>query len=259
MLTRRLEEAALNSWPSLRQMLFDGWVLRFSRGYTKRANSVNPLYGSTLDVTDKIVECERIYTEQGLPPIFRLTPFSSPPELDRVLERRGYARIDPTLVLALDLTDHGLQPTPSAGFRDVPLDEWMEAFYQLSASPPETRRPRRDILQAILSRRLLALRTDSLQPVACGLGVLENVYFGLFGLMTDPAQRGRGHGTALLGGMLGWARENGARTAYLQVMVSNERARRLYAKFGFREAYAYWYRVLEAAPQEVPRGMPSRA
>ena len=61
MLYRRLEEVALNAWPALQQMLFDGWLLRFARGYTKRANSINALYDSRLDVATKIAACERTY------------------------------------------------------------------------------------------------------------------------------------------------------------------------------------------------------
>jgi len=41
---RSVEERSLNAWPSLHQMLYDGWVLRFSNGYTRRANSVSPIY-----------------------------------------------------------------------------------------------------------------------------------------------------------------------------------------------------------------------
>ena len=76
--------------PALQQILFDGWVLRFARGYTKRANSINPLFGSALEVGAKVDACARLYEEKGLPPIYRLTPFSHPPELDPVLAQRGY-------------------------------------------------------------------------------------------------------------------------------------------------------------------------
>ena len=44
----RIEEVALNAWPSMQHMLYDGWLLRFSNGYTKRANSVNILYAGAL-------------------------------------------------------------------------------------------------------------------------------------------------------------------------------------------------------------------
>ena len=48
MLHRRLEEVAMNAWPALQQMLFDGWIVRFAQGYTKRANSVHPRLASDL-------------------------------------------------------------------------------------------------------------------------------------------------------------------------------------------------------------------
>jgi GNAT superfamily N-acetyltransferase len=100
-----------------------------------------------------------------------------------------------------------------------------------------------EMLQTIPSRPYTASLVDAEQTVACGLGVLEGGYLGLFDLIVDPERRGEGYGTSLLSGLLTWAREKGARWAYLQVMYKNEPARRLYGKLGFQEAYAYWYRV----------------
>jgi GNAT superfamily N-acetyltransferase len=126
------------------------------------------------------------------------------------------------------------------------LDDWLDLFCQFSQSPKEKHQTHREILQAIPSRRLLVSLLDSGQAVACGLGVLENRYFGLFDLVTDPDKRNKGYGTQVVSGLLSWAQEQGAKHAYLQVMRKNEPARHLYAKFGFEDVYRYWYRITES-------------
>lgn len=243
MLPKRIEEASLNAWPALQQILFDGWILRFAKGYTKRANSVNPLYGSSLDVHEKVDVCEELYENQGLRSVFRLTPFSSPPDIDQVLESRGYRKIDTTFVLHLDLGDGEIQPVPSGELRIEELDGWMDVFCRFSETSKDKHQTHKEILQAIPSRQLLVSLLDSGQPVACGLGVLEGGCFGLFDLITDPQHRNKGYGTQLVSGLLRWAREQGAGHAYLQVMSVNEPARHLYSKFEFENAYQYWYRI----------------
>jgi len=252
---KRVEEVALNAWPALQQMLYDGWLLRFANGYTKRANSVNPLCASSLDVHTKITVCEQVYAEKELPPVFRLTPFALPSHLDRVLEQRHYRDIDHSLILCRDLQQMDI-PAPSRALCAASLDDWMESFSKLSRSDAARQQTHKQMLEAIPARRLLVSLVEDGVVVACGMGVLEDRYFGLFDIVTDPQRRNRGYGTQLVSGMLAWARANGAAVAYLQVTTHNLAARHLYAKLGFEELYRYWYRI---AAHSVPApGAPTR-
>jgi ribosomal protein S18 acetylase RimI-like enzyme len=87
------------------------------------------------------------------------------------------------------------------------------------------------------------LREPSGQVVAVGLGVCDDGYTGLFDIVTDANFRRRGFGLALVTSLLAWGTAHGAHSAYLQVMADNHAALSLYQRFGFREAYPYWYRV----------------
>jgi len=233
----------MNAWPSLQQMLFNGWIVRLAQGYTKRANSVNPLFESQLDVVDKIVACEHIFAAKGLPTVFRLTPFASPARLDQVLAQRGYRVIDPTLVMHLALQHAPAQNTPQVALREETLHDWLPIFCRLSEEPLAQHRTHAAMLDLIPATRLLVSLVIDETVVACGMGVLEQDYFGLFSLVTTPKQRNRGYGTRLIVGMLQWAREHQATQAYLQVVQSNTPARHVYTKLGFQEAYRYWYRL----------------
>jgi N-acetylglutamate synthase len=240
---RSIEEAALNAWPALQQQLYDGWVLRFAEGYTKRANSINPLYSSNLDLVEKINYCERTFTAMGLPPIFRLSEPFAPTRLDTELAQRDYQKIDPTLVMGQDLS---FIPSTSASknvIREQSLPHWLELFTQFSGYDPK----KQPIHEKMLGMIVLPCLTVSLQTsdnvVSLGLGVLQGNLFGLFDIITHPDHRKKGYGRELVRLMLLWAKEQGARYAYLQVMKQNSPARHLYAQLGFEDLYRYWYRV----------------
>lgn len=241
---KRIEEISLNAWPSLQQELYDGWILRFSKGYTKRANSVNPLYPSTLDLEEKVNCCEEFYTNRSLPPVFKLTPFCSPPDLDQFLERRGYQVLDQTLVMVLDLERLDIHLKSATEILSKGIDEWMEIFCQVSAASLADREVHKEILEAISTEHYLVASQHDGAHTACGLGVLEGEYAGLFDLITDPEERRKGYGTQIVLAILDWAKHLGARNSYLQVVKQNFPARKLYKKIGFKELYQYWYRVL---------------
>jgi GNAT superfamily N-acetyltransferase len=240
LLARRIEEAGLNAWPALQQMLYDGWVLRFSKGYTKRANSANALYPSAIDTREKVAFCEAQYRGRELRPIFRITPFATA-DLDSILEARGYELIDTTLVLHLDLSQSS--PTPSEHVRETSLDDWLPIYCRLKSASLKEHQTHREILETILGRCFYASLNVSGETVSCALGVQEGEFFGLLDVVTAPEHRSKGHGMRLLSSMLDWAQENSARHAYLGVVELNSPARRLYDKLGFQEMYRYWYRV----------------
>ena len=241
---RQIEEAGLNAWPATQQMFSDGWVLRFANGYTKRANSANPTYESVLDLDKKIDYCEWIYHQMGLPPIFRLTPLAQE-KLDLILDGRGYQKIDPTRVLTLSLAGWDSPAPEENSIRELPLEQWMGVFSEISGSLVEKQPAHAQILRNIINPYYAAALEISGKWVACGLGVLERDWFGLFDIVTHPDYRQQGLGTQLVSRMLDWAKSQGARQSYLQVMENNPPALGLYANLGYIDAYGYWYRVPE--------------
>ncbi|GHO44975.1 GNAT family N-acetyltransferase [Ktedonospora formicarum] len=242
MFARRIEEATLNSWPARQQFLFDGWVMRASEGYTKRANSITPLYPSTLPAREKIATCVRFYAHQDLPTIFRLPSFvKDSAELDTLLAQQGYQERDLTHVLHRTLEP--AQEAASSELRLLTLSEWLPLFCHLSNVNLEAHQPHRAILERIAFPTLYAVLYEDETPVACGLGVVEHEYCGIFDIVTASAQRRKGYATRLINGMLAQASTRGATSTFLQLVGGNQAAQHLYAKLGFSELYRYWYRI----------------
>ena len=241
---REVEEAALTAWPGLRQVSLDGWLLRASEGYTRRANSVQTLGASTRELMDKVTECERWYAAERLRCAFRITPFSDG-RLEDYLEGRGYAEEGRTHVMVRPLVD----ADAAHGAETMELGNWLGHYARLSQlpTPPEALEP---LVRSIpVERVTVCVRDRGGRVVSVGMGVLDGPAVGLFDLVTDPEVRSRGHGRRLIAGLLGWARARDAERAYLQCLESNDDARRLYVRVGFRRAYDYWYRV---RPEPTP-------
>ncbi len=240
---RRLEELGLNACAAPGQLLYDGWVLRFTPGQVKRARSVNAVYPSTLPLREKIACCEDLYRSRGLPAVFRVTAFSEPPELDAALDALGYARVEATAVETATIDPTRLLRSDA---RALPLPEWVEAIGNLRGSPAQERAQHLRRLEVLpLPLCALALHQNHC-CVATGLAVVEGGWAGLFDIAVDGALRRQGLGLRMVNGLLHAAWELGARQAYLQVGSDNGAARSLYARFGFAQRYPYWYRCRPA-------------
>lgn len=239
---RRLEELSLNSSSPPGQLVYDGWLVRLAAGKAKRARSVNAVYRSSLPLAAKVEYCERLYAACGLPPLFRLTPFSEPPELEAHLEQRGYSRFDVTAVEAAPIA---APAEDDAGVQPLELEAWVGAVAALRASPEAHRRGHLARLEGMpLAKRAVAIVSEG-RVLATGLTIVEGDSAGLFDIVTHEDARRRGHARRIVAGLLAAAWRLGARNAYLQVQQENFGARRLYSQFGFEEKYLYWYRGRE--------------
>lgn len=240
-----IEELSLNALPAVRTLHLDGWILRFARGYSKRANSVNPLYppAGALDLGKKISICERLYRAEGLPPIFKLTSRSYPATLDQVLEEEGYRSLGLTSVQTLSLTGLAAGATDGIWSGPDPSEAWLEAVARIGAFEAERKALLGRLLQQIVPPACFALLEAEGTAVAAGYAVAKAGFVGLFQIATDPRFRRQGYGYGLTGHLLRWGKREGAHTAYLQVECENEPALHLYRELGFHEHYHYWYRV----------------
>ena len=237
--SRRIEELSLNSSAPPAQLLYDGWLVRLSPGKAKRARSVNAVYASTLALDRKIAYCERLYEENNLPMLFRITPFSQPSGLEATLADRGYTRLETTAVETAPL-----ETAPAnGGARMMELGPWIDAVAQLRGSPMAHRDAHLARLERMPLRKIAVAIEEGGGVVATGLAVIEDGVAGVFDIVTREDARRRGHARRVVATLLHLAHGLGARHAYLQVESENVAARPLDRDFGFTERYQYWDRA----------------
>ncbi len=246
-IVEQLERCFFAAWPAL-NTCFDGpAVIRLSRGYTKRANSVSFLDPDDSDLYLRMIRAEDMYLRHHLPPCFRLTPLA-PPGLDAMLEERGYRRIDETLTMTMTMTT-ALSPVPpdmAMYVRYKPNDAWLRAFIIATGTPAEHEDTMRTMLSRIVpSASYLTLRTED-GDVGTTLVVTDGTWAGIFDVAVREDLRGKGYGARLMRGVLAHAAASGATHAWLQVMETNTSARHIYDALGFTEAYRYFYRIRAA-------------
>lgn len=238
---RFFEELSFNSHPSLQTKYYDGWLLRFSEGYTNRANSVNMIYPSTIDLQVKIEECEAQYFKQGLPCVFKMTD-GSETGLDVLLQERGYEVATPTDLMTLDLRDKTFE-TGECIIANQVTKEWLDTYFKLENYPPKKCETATKMLEMIRNETLYCCIEKNGESIACASAVLERGYVTLVNVIVDERYRGQGYGRRLCESLLSQAKETGSHTAYLQVVQSNRIAVKLYESLGYRKEYSYWYRV----------------
>ncbi|MBN1469763.1 MAG: GNAT family N-acetyltransferase [Fusobacteriaceae bacterium] len=236
-----IELMMMRSWPALEEKTYDGWIMRFSEGYTKRANSINPMYESYFDLEEKYEYCRKLYEEKKLSMIFKIMEGDNFEEVDRFLENKGLPKRELVIIKEIDIEEINYEVEKiniSWGFDK----KWFDFFSLENKLSFKEEKILKKILDKNIDNNIYFSKEIKGEIVACGMAVVEEARIGIFNIFVKENKRKKGYATEIIKGILVEARKINIRKGYLQVINNNEHAIKLYKKMGFREKYRTWYR-----------------
>jgi hypothetical protein len=171
-----VEETCMNAWPAMKEIFYDGWLIRLANGQTRRTNSVNVIGKGSRSLEGKIAYCEDIYRAHGQRPYFRVLSLG-PKELDTALVARGYFREDETRTLFMNFRrDRPPDPdrTVSLELHDGrPPAYWLDAHRRLSRRTPEEGHALHAVRTISPSRRSSGERATKGRNASVGFGAIQ--------------------------------------------------------------------------------------
>lgn len=215
---RQTEDHAVSLWPWLETAPLGDWLLRTDPQpvgrLLKRANSCLAMGDPGRPVADAAAHIEAFYAERGREPLAQVEAGS---EVEDALTALGWAELE-------------------HGEAELWLGGLAQARRRLATDPDEGEpwlEESDTVALAGLGRRN--------EPLAVIHGALDGDWLGLHGLDVAPTRRRHGLGSLVLGELLAWGAERGARTVWLHVETDNEQARALYAGLGMRPHHTCRY------------------
>jgi hypothetical protein len=129
------EEINANIWPAFDNYLYDVWLLRITKGYSRNSNSVWPLYDGELSIEQKVIFCERQYSNREMTCGFRLPDISKNRPIVRKINELGYVRDNPNLVMVKSSIKNA-----EAEITEMGLEEWVDKIYRIRPGDPEIKK-----------------------------------------------------------------------------------------------------------------------
>jgi len=238
----KAEHACLNAWPGLHNVVFDDWIIRFSEGLTRRANSVNPLRATARADGASIQQFENLFRTHELPLIFRV-PTLLDPSVDRSLERLGFAAEGESCVLYADIGAVEARPHPTVEVTSRVDEEWLSTMNAMQKRTEEQSEIFDQILLSIAVPAGYATLREGDEVVAQAYGVIHDNLLCCESVITGERHRGRGIGQRLMSALFAWAAAQGATGTCLQVEANNMAGLALYHGLGMTtELSRYHYR-----------------
>jgi N-acetylglutamate synthase len=236
------ERAGLKAWPGI-EVEWDGnWVRRAANGYTQRANSVQSFDPTDDDDAEARIEAASAwFTSRGIRPTFRVTPHAGPHTVD-ALDRAGWVQVDNSHLFAMELGS--MNPDPRGQLYEL-LDPSFLGVQQYLQDYSDEKLSKLQAVLAVVDSpgRGIVLYSPEGAPVASALMVIGDGVVITGNVITDPKQRRRGYGAAMMRTGLAWAKGAGATLAALNVAAENAAGQALYTGLGYAHQYDYTYRI----------------
>ena len=241
-----LQRVCSAGWPAGDQEPLGDWVLRAHGGVTGRANSAMAVGDPGMSLADALARTAEWYADRGLPPLLQL-PLADP--ANQPMADAGWERAHVTVVQVAPigpvLASLGAPDGLRAAVAPTPSPEWLSLMHDLDADDPDAH------VAILTGPRVVGFVTvyddgSGGEPVGIGRVSVEGTWAGVTSVNVAPAARRRGVGSAVMGALLSWAREQGAASSYLQVRAGNPGALRLYEALGYVTHHPYCYRSLDA-------------
>ncbi|ARP49989.1 hypothetical protein B6259_03300 [Ruminococcaceae bacterium CPB6] len=127
-----IEQIMLHAMPAEKDLQVGDWKLRLNGRYTYRANCVCPFhYMKTEQTVQKISLCEKIFYQNRIPAVFKVTPVRQP-GLAELLTARDYQKVKTVHVMAASLNMMSAGRSADIYVQSRPSEEWISASLALS-------------------------------------------------------------------------------------------------------------------------------
>jgi GNAT superfamily N-acetyltransferase len=234
-----LRIASAATWRAIDTEPLGDWQLRSSRGYTGRANSVLVTGGPGVSIAVAAARAVEFYRRREQPALAQIVVGSAG---ERALRALGWIEARPDEADCWVMSRPIGTVEPASRPEGVELgdltDEWLAAKFPAGV-PDGAAEVIGGGHRVVASVRAAASSDASI--IAVGRGSVAFGYVGISALWVAESQRRKGIGAGLLAGLTAWGRDQGAHTAFLEVLEDNDGARAAYRRSGFVDRYAYRY------------------
>lgn len=246
---KQFQEFLMNAWPAEHYFFLNGWILRFTKGVTYRANSVIPVNytGNKNSIDSDIEVVENAYKSFHLPTIFTMHEYFEPKELDVILRERGYNEQDRTNALIMQVNNLDLGYINGEINYEI-YDNRINEFSSLLAKFTNRDEYQQEVIKEITSRIIVPKKCFIIakleeEPIGTLMGILNpHGYVYIADVFVKPEFRRQKIASSMLKTVMKeWGISNGAKNIWLQVEEENNNAMKLYQNLGMKKVYTYYY------------------